>query len=72
MSISKSSIVEDFLKYEHIPYEIVTDVQLLMKVSHGTLNPASTVGFKPKGYDVILIDIYQAIDWIRSVGLVRV
>lgn len=70
--LSDIQLVQAFLANEGIYYRDVTDVSIFMKASGGKLNPEHAMGIQPLNFDVILFDVYQTVDWIRSEGLRRV
>jgi len=71
MEATKAEVIDMFLEQEHIQYEKVTDLRVLMKACGGKRNPAGLVGFliHPDIQDIdspILFDMYEVVDFIQN------
>ncbi len=63
-------LIEAFLKLERIPYSIVTDPSILMKISKGKLNPKFCKAVKVNySEDVYFFNIYEAVKWVEEFGM---
>ena len=62
------SIVEQLFRYENLAYEIVDDPLVIMRYTKGKVRP-STKALRPRGEDVLLFNIYEAVEWINEKGL---
>ncbi len=67
---SHCELIEKLFSLEGIPYEKITDVDVVMTASQGTVSPG-TVMVKPLNYPDCLFTIYDAVSFIEQNGLKR-
>ena len=68
----EQNLIKEYLEWQHIPFQIESDVALLMKRSKGKMNPNQALGFWIYPNNPLLknliTDFYQVIDYIDAVG----
>ena len=66
-------LLEGFMRQQGVPYEVITDKAILIHHLSGKAAP-DVVGvrvFPNAANPRIIVDIYEAVDYLRSKGLVR-
>jgi hypothetical protein len=75
MSTQQLDLIVGLCRLEEIPYEIEQDIATLMKLTKGRMNPTAACGvwFFPNNRlrRVLITNVYQAVDFIREHGLVK-
>jgi len=70
------STIKFILEYEHVPYEVIDDLGVIMKFKRGCVNPSTAVGVYayPKSPQMctIITNFYEAVKFIETHGLKQI
>lgn len=68
----EQNLIKEYLEWQNIPFQIESDVRLLMTRSKGKMNPAQALGFWIYPNEPLLrnlvTDFYQTIDYVNATG----
>jgi hypothetical protein len=68
----EQNLIKEYLEWQNIPFQIESNLPLLMKISKGKMNPAHALGFWIYPANPLLkkliTNFYQVVDYIDATG----
>lgn len=72
--MNEFDILQEFMRKQGVAFEVIEDKAVIMRHFGGRIAPqkANAIQVQQDGHAVIITNVFEAVDYLRQYGLVRI